>query len=81
MRKLAKKKTGGEDPKLTKAKQDSVRGAQNIDVLISSTKGMNTTSYKTAVKKAQDLMKKPAQVRKELGIKKTGGTTKSKSKK
>lgn len=78
MKKLVKKKTGGEDPKLTNAKKDSVRGVQNIDVLISSTKGMNTAAYKTAVKKAQDLMKKPAQVRKELGIKKTGGTTKTK---
>ena len=78
VKKLVKKQVGG--AKMKKALADSTRGAQNIDVLISSTEGMNTKAYKTAVKKAQDLMKKPAQVRKELGIKKTGGSVKTKKK-
>jgi hypothetical protein len=77
-KKLVKKKVGGENPKLTKAKQDSARATKTINIITES--GLSPKNYPATIKQAVIDTKKPAQVRKELGIKKKGGATKTKKK-
>lgn len=83
MKKLAKKKKGGENPKLTKAKQDSARAKQFYDYeynkALKNPNGKPPSEQFTEY--TEKIMSKPAQVRKELGIKKKGGVIKTKSKK
>jgi hypothetical protein len=76
MKKLVKKATGGEDPKLTKAKQDSARAVKTINIITEG--ALSPKKYPATIKQAVKDIKKPAQVRKELGIKKSGGTIKTK---
>ncbi len=83
MKKLVKKKTGGENPKLTIAKQDSARAKKFYDneynKALKNPNGKPPSQQFT--ESTEKKMSKPAQVRKELGIKKMGGATKTKSKK
>jgi hypothetical protein len=76
MKRLAKKQTGGEDPKLTKAKQDSTKAANLLKAVVK--RKLSVKDYGPGLLLKE--LNKPAQVRKELGIKKTGGATKSKKK-
>lgn len=78
MKKLVKKQAGGESPKLTAAKKDSASAGRILSIIDKS--GLSRSKYPTLVKSAEKDMKKPAQVRKELGNKKSGGTIKFKKK-
>lgn len=71
MKKLAKKQTGGENPKLTTAKKDSASSSRLLNILDNS--GLSRKNYPTLVKSAVKDMKKPAEVRKQLAKKQDGG--------
>ena len=74
MKKLTKKKMGGEDPRLTKAKQDSTEAFEFLKTI--AKRKLSVKDYGPGLILKE--LNKPAKVRKELGIKKTGGTTKTK---
>lgn len=80
-----KTNTNGEDPRLKKAIQDSIKARKDYDFVYNYTlKNPNAKSQKEYMEYKDEVMSRPSKIRienKELTNKRKGGTVKSKKKK